>query len=142
MDTNLLQRTEAKNLAVGFTVALIHTSSGMKLDEVTNAMNIFYKSIMAMGVDPVVAIQDKPAVDPSKSVFPSYIICLEDGKSFKSLKRHLTTLGLTPDEYRRKWGLPSTYPMVAEEYSSRRSSLAKSMGLGTKPQERPKARKK
>lgn len=76
----------------------------------------------------------KPAVPIKKSVTPDYIVCLEDGKQFKSLKRHLSTHhGLTPDEYRAKWGLPADYPMVAQNYSAARSALAKSMGLGRKP---------
>ncbi|TIQ41834.1 MAG: MucR family transcriptional regulator [Mesorhizobium sp.] len=78
----------------------------------------------------------KPAVPIKKSVTPDYIICLEDGKKFKSLKRHLSTLyGLTPDEYRAKWGLPTDYPMVAPNYAAARSALAKTMGLGRKPKE-------
>lgn len=75
----------------------------------------------------------KPAVPIRKSVNPDYIICLEDGKKFKSLKRHLATShGLTPSEYREKWGLPADYPMVAPAYSSARSALAKATGLGRK----------
>ncbi|MBZ9769979.1 MucR family transcriptional regulator [Mesorhizobium sp. CA6] len=74
-----------------------------------------------------------PAVNPKRSVTPDYIICLEDGKKFKSLKRHLAThFGLTPDEYREKWRLPHDYPMVAPSYSESRSNLAKSLGLGRK----------
>ena len=73
-----------------------------------------------------------PAVDPKKSIKPDYIICLEDGKRFRSMKRHLGLLGMTPDEYRAKWGLPRDYPMVAPNYASARSELAKSMGLGRK----------
>jgi predicted transcriptional regulator len=74
-----------------------------------------------------------PAVNPKKSVFPDYIVCLEDGKKFKSLKRHLRTdYGLSPDDYRAKWGLPPDYPMVAPSYSATRSALAKSTGLGRK----------
>lgn len=73
----------------------------------------------------------KPAVPVKKSVTPDYIICLDDGKKFKSLKRHLRTqYNLTPDEYRAKWGLPSDYPMVAPNYAATRSNLAKKMGLG------------
>lgn len=76
----------------------------------------------------------KPAVPIKKSVTPDYIVCLEDGKQFKSLKRHLSTHhGLTPDEYRTKWGLPADYPLVAPNYAAARSALAKSMGLGRKP---------
>src|SRR6185312_17251628 len=73
----------------------------------------------------------KPAVNPKKSVFPDYIICLEDGKKFKSLKRHLRThYDLSPEEYREKWALPADYPMVAPNYAAARSALAKKMGLG------------
>lgn len=83
-----------------------------------------------------------PAVNPKKSVFPDYIICLEDGKKFKSLKRHLRTdYGLSPDDYRAKWGLPPDYPMVAPNYSATRSALAKSTGLGRKPAAAPAAAK-
>jgi predicted transcriptional regulator len=79
--------------------------------------------------DPVELV---PAVNPKRSIFPDYIIiCLEDGKRFKSLKRHLMTdHGITPDEYRAKWGLPADYPMVAPNYSQKRSALAKASGLG------------
>lgn len=74
-----------------------------------------------------------PAIAIRKSVTPDAIICLEDGKKFKSLKRHLnTSYGLTPEQYRVKWGLPSDYPMVAPAYAEARSALAKSMGLGRK----------
>ena len=73
----------------------------------------------------------KPAVAIKKSVMPDYIVCLEDGKKFKSLKRHLRThYDLTPEEYRDKWGLPHDYPMVAPNYAAARSALAKKMGLG------------
>ena len=75
----------------------------------------------------------KPAVPVKKSVTPDYIVCLEDGKKFKSLKRHLSVLGMTPDEYRARWGLPKDYPMVAPNYAATRSALAKSNGLGRKP---------
>ncbi|QKD01137.1 MucR family transcriptional regulator [Mesorhizobium loti] len=74
-----------------------------------------------------------PAVNPKKSVTPDFIICLEDGKKFKSLKRHLGVhFNLTPDAYRAKWGLPADYPMVAPNYAASRSLLAKSIGLGRK----------
>lgn len=74
-----------------------------------------------------------PAVSIRKSVTPDYIICLEDGKKFKSLKRHLIThYNLSPEQYREKWGLPADYPMTAPNYSARRSELAKTNGLGRK----------
>lgn len=73
----------------------------------------------------------EPAVPVKKSVTPDFIICLEDGKKFKSLKRHLRTrYAMTPDEYRSRWGLPHDYPMVAPNYAKERSNLAKRMGLG------------
>jgi len=75
----------------------------------------------------------KPAVNPKKSVFRDYIICLEDGKQFKSLKRHLRShFDLSPEEYREKWGLAPDYPMVAPSYSEKRSNLAREKGLGRK----------
>jgi predicted transcriptional regulator len=73
-----------------------------------------------------------PAVPIRRSVTPDYLICLEDGKRFKSLRRHLAGLGLTPKEYREKWKLPSDYPMVAPNYATQRSALARKMGLGQK----------
>ncbi|RWK85311.1 MAG: transcriptional regulator [Mesorhizobium sp.] len=79
-----------------------------------------------------------PAVNPKRSVFPDYIICLEDGKKFKSLKRHLDVhYGLTPAEYREKWGLARDYPMVAPNYAAQRSTLAKAAGLGRKVEAKP-----
>lgn len=73
----------------------------------------------------------KPAVSVKRSVTPEYIVCLEDGKKFKSLKRHLRTqYSMTPEQYREKWGLPPDYPMVAPNYAAARSQLAKQMGLG------------
>ena len=73
----------------------------------------------------------KPAVSVKKSIAPEYIVCLEDGKKFKSLKRHLRAqYNITPEQYREKWGLPADYPMVAPSYASARSRLAKQMGLG------------
>jgi len=75
----------------------------------------------------------KPAVNPKKSVHDDFIICLEDGKQFKSLKRHLAThFNLSPEEYREKWNLPQDYPMVAPSYAAKRSKLALTIGLGRK----------
>ena len=77
------------------------------------------------------AVPLRPAVSVKKSITPDYIICLEDGKKFKSLKRHLRThYNMSPEEYREKWSLPADYPMVAPSYASARSELAKKMGLG------------
>jgi len=94
-----------------------------------------HQSLAALGKE---AQPETPALEPAvpvrKSVTPDYIVCLEDGKKFKSLRRHLGVhYGLTPDEYRAKWGLPRDYPMVAPNYAAARSALAKTMGLGRKP---------
>ena len=79
----------------------------------------------------------KPAVSIKKSITPDYIVCLEDGKRFKSLKRHLRTqYDMSPEEYREKWGLPADYPMVAPNYAQARSQLAKDMGLGQQRRKR------
>ena len=78
----------------------------------------------------------KPAVPVKKSVTPDYIVCLEDGKKLKMLKRHLnTSYNMTPDEYRAKWGLPTDYPMVAPNYAKARSDLALQLGLGRRPKD-------
>jgi len=86
---------------------------------------------ISTGVSEPIAEALKPAVPVKKSVTSDFIICLEDGKKFKSLKRHLRTqYDMSPEEYREKWGLPSDYPMVAPNYAAARSELAKKMGLG------------
>jgi predicted transcriptional regulator len=79
----------------------------------------------------------KPAVPIKKSITPDYLVSLEDGRPYKTLKRHLSRLGLTPEEYRVKWGLPFDYPMVASSYAAERSELAKSIGLGRKAASAP-----
>jgi predicted transcriptional regulator len=81
----------------------------------------------------------KPAVSVKKSITPEHIVCLEDGKKFKSLKRHLRTqYNITPEQYREKWGLAADYPMVAPNYAAARSQLAKQMGLGQQRRRRTK----
>lgn len=88
------------------------------------------------------AKKPEPAVNPKRSIKPDQIICLECGLAFKSLKRHIGSKhGLTPAEYREKWGLPADYPMVAPEYSTQRSELARDMGLGRKPGQKPRKKK-
>ena len=89
------------------------------------------------------APKPNPAVPIKQSVTPDYIICLEDGKKQKMLKRHLKTAhGMSPDEYRERWGLPRDYPLVSPNYSKQRSALAKKIGLGRKPGTKMKARRK
>ena len=82
-------------------------------------------------MEPGAKAKEKPAVPIKKSITPDYVICLEDGMKFKMLKRHLrTTYGLSPEDYRARWGLGSDYPMVAPNYAKRRSAIAKKIGLG------------
>jgi predicted transcriptional regulator len=87
---------------------------------------------LSMGVENAAPKEEpkQPAVSIRKSITPENLICLEDGKKFKSLKRHLGTHGLTPDQYRMKWNLPADYPVVAPNYAATRSALAKAIGLG------------
>ena len=90
-----------------------------------------YRSLATAGTLEPAPAPLTPAVPVRKSVFPDHIVCLEDGRKLKMLKRHLqTSFGMTPEQYRQKWDLPASYPMVAPNYASQRSSLAKQSGLG------------
>lgn len=99
--------------------------------ELPDLIATVHRSLTALvkAPEPPAPVQE-PAVPVRKSITPDYLISLEDGKSYRSLKRHLTAQGLTPELYRAKWGLPRDYPMVAPNYAKRRSELAKSIGLG------------
>jgi predicted transcriptional regulator len=97
-----------------------------------------YNALKSTGQEPAPAPVEKqqPFVSAKRSIFPDYIICLEDGRKLKTLKRHLrSTYGLSPEQYRDKWGLPADYPMVAPNYAEHRSRLAKQLGLGRKAPE-------
>lgn len=111
--------------------------------DLPSLINEVYLALTRVGTVTVEASVEplKPAVSVKKSINPDFIICLEDGKKFKSLKRHLRTqYNLSPEQYREKWGLPADYPMVAPNYAEARSRLAKEMGLGQ--QRRRKSRTK
>lgn len=102
--------------------------------EVSQLIQDVYKTLASVGAAPAAPERPKPAVPVRKSVFPDHIVCLEDGKKLKMLKRHLkTAYNMTPDEYRERWGLAADYPMVAPNYAKHRSNLAKKIGLGRKP---------
>ena len=116
-------------------VAAYVSNNPVPVGELPNLIADVHMALGRVGTAPeaVPADKQKPAVNPKKSVHEDYIVCLEDGKKFKSLKRHLMThYGLTPEQYREKWGLDATYPMVAPNYAAARSQLAKKMGLGRK----------
>ena len=103
-----------------------------QLPEVISAVYLSLKSLESKGAEPKPE-PFKPAVPIRKSITPDYLICLEDGKKLKMLKRHLkTAYDMTPDEYRERWSLPPDYPMVAPNYARQRSKLAKEIGLGTR----------
>lgn len=112
--------------------------------QITEVIHIIYGALTGLSnpSDEEVIEPQKPAVSIRKSITPDYIVCLEDGKQLKMLKRHLrTTYGLSPEEYRAKWGLSADYPMVAPNYAKQRSEFAKKIGLG-KQNTRRNARKK
>jgi predicted transcriptional regulator len=123
---------------LGLTAQIVsaHVSNNsVSLDALPSLIQEVYRTLSGVGREPSTQ-QDRPqpAVPVKKSVFPDHIVCLEDGKKLKMLKRHLkTAYDLTPDQYRERWGLGSDYPMVAPNYAKHRSSLAKKIGLGTKP---------
>ncbi len=102
--------------------------------QLTEVIKTIYASLLSLEKPDAAAVtSQKPVVPVKKSVTPEYIICLEDGKKLKMLKRHLrTAYGMTPEEYRVKWGLPADYPMVAPNYAEQRSAFAKKIGLGRK----------
>lgn len=104
------------------------------VSDLATAISSVYASLSGLGgPEPVEAPKLEPAVSIRASVKPDHIVCLEDGKKLKMLKRHLMTrYGMTPDTYRAKWSLPADYPMVAPDYAAQRRTLAKKIGLGTK----------
>ncbi len=121
-------------------VAAHVANNTVPVGELPQLIQDVYKTLAAMGSQPAQPERPQPAVPVKKSVTPDYIICLEDGKKLKMLKRHLkTAYNMTPEEYRERWNLPPDYPMVAPNYAQHRSSLAKKIGLGTKPRKRQRA---
>ena len=109
------------------------SSRTIPADELPTLIQDVYESLKTVGTGTAVAGAQKPAVPIKKSVTAAFIICLEDGRKMKMLKRHLrTSYGMTPDQYRQKWGLPGDYPMVAPNYAERRSAMAKKLGFGRK----------
>ena len=120
------------SLTAGIVSAYVANNAlaGEKIPELISSVYGALSRASRQAVEPE-QVELKPAVAIKKSVTPEYIICLEDGQKFKSLKRHLKThYDMSPEEYRVKWGLPRDYPMVAPSYAAARSDLAKNMGLG------------
>ncbi|MGE0746970.1 MAG: MucR family transcriptional regulator [Rhodospirillales bacterium] len=112
-------------------VAAQVSRNAMPATELPGLIRLVHDTLAGLGHSAPPEEELKPAVPIKRSVTPEYIICLEDGRKLKMLKRHLkTAYDMTPDEYRARWGLPPDYPMVAPKYASQRSSLAKRIGLG------------
>lgn len=127
-------RDDVLRMAVDVVAAYV-SNNQISSGQISEVINSVYSSLMGLDGSPseVITELQKPAISIRKSVTPDYIVCLEDGKKLKMLKRHLrTTYNLTPEEYRAKWGLPLDYPMVAPNYAKQRSQFAKDIGLGRK----------
>jgi predicted transcriptional regulator len=122
-------------LQMATTIVAAHVSkSSVSAGEISRLITDIYQTLsgLAGGRVTAAAAKQEPAVPIKKSVMPDHIVCLEDGRKLKMLKRHLrTAYGLSPEQYREKWGLPAEYPMVAPNYAKKRSSLARQIGLGT-----------
>jgi predicted transcriptional regulator len=116
-------------------VAAHVSNNNVTVDDVPALIANVYGALAGLGkTEPVVEKAPEPAVSIRSSVKPDHIVCLEDGKKLKMLKRHLMThYNLTPDQYRQRWNLPADYPMVAPNYAEKRRELAKKIGLGRKP---------
>jgi predicted transcriptional regulator len=110
------------------------SNNSVAVNDLPQLIQNVHNALTGLGSKPEPApVKQEPAVSIRSSVKPDYIVCLEDGKKLKMLKRHLMThYGMTPDEYRQKWGLNQDYPMVAPNYAEQRRTLAKKIGLGTK----------
>ena len=131
-----MSEKHADTVILGLTAKIVAAHAAhneLEAGSLPNFIRVVYDTLSTIGEEPAATVeQAQPAVPIRKSVFPDYIICLEDGKRLKMLKRHLSTsYNLTPDQYREKWGLDASYPMVAPNYAERRSALAKQIGLGT-----------
>lgn len=127
---------------LGLTAEIVaaHVSNNpVSLADLPQLIQDVYRTLSSVGTQPAPQVdKPQPAVAVKKSITPDYLVCLEDGKKLKMLKRHLkTAYNMTPEQYRERWGLPPDYPMVAPNYAKHRSSLAKRIGLGTKPRGRP-----
>ena len=116
-------------------VAAHVSNNNVAVEDVTALITYVFGALAGLGqTAPVVEVMPEPAVSIRASIKPDFIVCLEDGKKLKMLKRHLMThYNLTPDQYRARWSLPADYPMVAPNYAEKRRELAKKIGLGRKP---------
>jgi predicted transcriptional regulator len=135
-------QTDANDTLITLTSDIVsaHVSNNsVSAADLPSLITNIYGALAGLGqAAPVVEEKPEPAVSVRASVKPDYIVCLEDGKKLKMLKRHLMThYSLTPEQYRQRWNLPADYPMVAPNYAAKRRELAKKIGLGRKPGQKP-----
>jgi len=136
------QPTQTDILELTSEIVSAHASNNtIAANDLPQMIKDVFATLQTLGSGVPTQERPQPAVPVKKSVTPDYIVCLEDGKQLKMLKRHLkTSYNMTPEEYRERWGLPADYPMVAPNYAKKRSSLAKKIGLGRKPGARQKGK--
>ena len=143
-----IDQTVASNDILRMSVEIVSayvSNNSISATQVPDVINTVYGALTSINGQTVAESGEtqKPAISVRRSVNPDHIVCLEDGKKLKMLKRHLrAAYGMSPDEYRAKWGLPSDYPMVAPNYALQRSAFAKQIGLGRKKGEKMPRRKK
>jgi predicted transcriptional regulator len=135
MDAMTETKNDADLLSLTAKIVSAHVANNsVDASSLASLIQLVHKTLATIGEEEVPVEKLVPAVAIKKSVFPDHIVCLEDGKKLKMLKRHLaTSYNMTPEQYRERWNLPSDYPMVAPDYAAKRSQLAKSIGLGRKP---------
>lgn len=141
---DMVSRDEILRMAVDVVAAYL-SNNQLPAGQIPEVINTVFRSLNSLdGTSVEVSLEPlKPAVPIRRSVTPEFIICLEDGKKLKMLKRHLrTTYNMTPEEYRAKWNLSPDYPMVAPNYAKQRSDFAKQIGLGRKPGEKRRGRRR
>ena len=117
-------------------------SNNVRTEDLANLINTVRAALSSAGTSPAAPAKAEPPMPWKKAIKPDFIISFEDGKQYKSMKRHLTRLGMTPEQYREKWGLPKDFPMVSPNYSAARSEMARKSGLGQKGPAARKGRKK
>ncbi len=143
-NSTMVPRGDVLSMATEIVAAYV-SNNPIAANQIPEIINTVYTSLQTLNGQPaeVPSEPPKPAVSIRRSVMPDYIVCLEDGKKLKMLKRHLrAAYGMTPEEYRTKWGLAADYPMVAPNYALQRSAFAKKIGLGRKKgQKAPRRRK-
>jgi predicted transcriptional regulator len=140
MDTEQARQSAIVELTADVVSAFVSNNS-IGAQDLAALIASVHTAIQALGSPPapIEAEKSQPAVPIKKSITPDHLISLEDGRRYKALKRHLRSLGMTPDQYRAKWALPHDYPMVAPAYARQRSELAKALGLGQQRRNRPPA---